>query len=362
MTAIPITLSLAPRSREEQFRFVQNIWPKLPEGDFVSADYQFFFEFIDQYLKEKSEKSDDFAPVRLDHTRDEIGKYMQRLQEQPTLKKVDLISESSSCAADDVVPRTIELAATFLLGTPVDSDYKFGRMTWDVNMDLGEAVVAAFGSASASDSINSTEDDNIPSYLTMHYLRTRYNYQVLWTNDIRQHLDINSTHRQIKVYEHLVCLWNHFRFPALPLPKDVIDGAIGTLFLLFPPDLKETRRVLKVNKDRTFYKLGYCGRKRCLKLSEYGPWRGRVSELRRILDDSPRGIYQLLSQKNGQKFIARATFWVTIFTTAAVLILGIIDAVHTTKSYRIFQKQLEVETGVACVDSKAADALPKYCH
>ncbi|KAI0533953.1 hypothetical protein GGR58DRAFT_484704 [Xylaria digitata] len=287
---------------------------------------------------------------------------MQRLQEQPTLSKGNLISESSSCVADDVVSRTVELAATFLLGTPVDSDYKFGRMTWDSTMTLGEAVGAAFGSASASDDINSTEDDNIPSYLTMHYLCTRYKYKVLWTNDLRQHLDINSTHRQIKVYEHLICLWNHSRFSALPLPKDTIDGAIDTFFLLFPPDRKKTRRFLEANKDRTFYKLGYCGRKRCLKLSGYGSWRGRVSELRRILDDSPRGLYQLFSQKNGRDFIGRATFWLTILTTLAVLILGIIEAIHTTESYNIFKKQLEVEVGVACVGAKTAGALPKYCH
>ncbi|TGJ81142.1 hypothetical protein E0Z10_g7629 [Xylaria hypoxylon] len=361
MAPVSSKLSLALGSRAEQLKFVQSIWPKIKDGDFASADYKFLFEFVSRYLRKKS---DDCGPAYFEGTRGQVDNYIQRLQEHLILKKADLIAESTftSHVPDDVVSQMFEIAATLFLGTPVDTTDMFGRIKWDSTVALGEAVQTTLGSVSVSNSVDSTEGDNIPTHFTMHYLCSRYKYKVVWTDDLRQHLDINTTYREIKVYEHLICLWNHSQFSSPPLPKAIIDEVINTLVLLFPPNKKKTKKFLKDNGGRTFYKLGQVGHERCLKLSKYHHWRDRVSELRIILDDPPRGLYQLLlPHQNGQNFLDWVTFLVVLFTNLVVLGFGVCEAVYAARSYMVNNKQLGVAIGMACTDEKTANALAKYC-
>ncbi|KAJ8107832.1 hypothetical protein ONZ43_g6614 [Nemania bipapillata] len=346
-------------SKPEKIRFLQDAWPGLENID--SKDYERFFAFIDNHLEMKSGRLD---PGYFTHTIRDIGEHIRRLREQPALKKAELVTEAGSHLTGEAISRTFELAASFMLGTPVDSDSEYDGINWNSNATLGDALLAEFRLDTSSTGTNRAHDDNIPLTFTMDYLCSRYRYSVKRTDDLTKHLILDKTNSKIMVYEHLICLWNNRRFKQSPFLLDFLKETIDTLILLFPPDKKETKKLLD-NAGINFYRLGHCEGKARRKLSEYHYWRDRMTDLKGILDDLPRGKHQLCWDKDGKTFRDWLAFWVTIFLTVLALAFGlgfgIVGALDGTKEYRVSRQQEAIAIGMACADPAVAKLLPKYC-
>lgn len=136
---------------------------------------------------------------------------------------------------------------------------------------------------------NAPQQRELEQRLTMEHLSSHYGYNLRWTGNLAEHLQIDLKSREIAVFEHKICLRNFQRFGGLnvPLPADVVGEALNTLNLLFPLSDKSTKSFLR-NK-RSFYGLGHCGRDRQLVSSAYRYWRTEIDSLANIVLETPRG-------------------------------------------------------------------------
>ncbi|KAI0100723.1 hypothetical protein GGR51DRAFT_563823 [Nemania sp. FL0031] len=201
---------------------------------------------------------------------------LQRLREQPDLTKADLIAAVKPDIPDDVLGRTFEIAASFLLGVRIDSD---------------NILQARFSLTAIPSNIDGMDNDIMPSTLTLQHLCSKYGYIIRWTSDLSEHLVVDKVYREIKVYEHLVCLRNHKKYSSLPLPASIVEEAIDTLVVLFPPNQVKTKRFLE-SEGKDFSGLGFCNLEKRRNLSEYRFFRNRMSELEDIINCPPMAFHQ----------------------------------------------------------------------
>ncbi|KAI1131209.1 hypothetical protein F5Y10DRAFT_79622 [Nemania abortiva] len=353
---------LESSDRQEQLKFLQCIWPGLKDGDFDSADYKRFFHFVDKHL---NTKSDEYGEGYFDDTKDDMGGYIRRLREQPALTKIELVIRAGPRVFEDVLSRTFEMAASFLVGTIVDSDDKDHGIDWGNSKTLGDALWVKFGPNPIPGKAGDVHNDWIPPTLTLQHLCSRYKYEIHWTDDLTEHLVVDRLKRRITVYEHLICLWNNFRYSSSPLPEPIIKEAIDTLIILFPPNEKKTKDLLD-SWQINFYRLGTCKYRNLRRLSEYVYWRDRMTELKYITDGRPRRICQLAWPKDGQNFVEFLTFWMTVVIAISTIVLGLVFGILMTvlalREERLNSQQKDIAVGIACSIPAMANALPKYCH
>ncbi|TGJ86452.1 hypothetical protein E0Z10_g2283 [Xylaria hypoxylon] len=284
-------------------------------------------------------------------------------------------NRSSQTTDDLVISRTLELAATVWLTTRVDTEMTSGCVTWEPNETLQQSILFHFKSTTG---VDDTKRDIIPRSLTVAHLCKKYGFKVIWTDDLRYHLMVDWESQRITVYEHLIYVSNFLSYhDATPIPIDVLEEAIDTINLLFPSDQKRTKKFLR-DEHKTFNRLGYCGRERRMRLSDYRHWRERISVLKEALDDPPKGYHQLVLDKEQRNFLNWATFWIAFVVALLTIIsiaFGIVGIVFAVISYSISLKsyqvavdsldisiqQAEIAIAMACADAETAARIPQYC-
>ncbi|KAI0448187.1 hypothetical protein F4803DRAFT_496999 [Xylaria telfairii] len=367
------TERLLNRTRTQQLQFVRNIWPSISEDAFQHEDYSRLFRFIDREVNSTTE-----YPARYSkHNVDEIAEYIRFLRENFMHTKAQAIDENQTSPKTDdhVLSRTLDLAASVWLTTRVDTEMALGPVTWKPNETLQESIQSHFGSVTV---VDNTKRDIIPRSLTVAHLCKKYGFTVNWTDDLRHHLNVDWENQRITIYEHLIYLCNYLNYPAgTPISIDILEEAVDTINLLFPSDQKRTKKFLK-DENKTFNRLGYCGRERRIRLSDYHHWRERIGVLKEALDDPPKGYHQLVLDKERQNFLNWATFWIAFIVallTIISIVFGIVGIVFAVFSYTISVKsyqisvdsldvgvqQLEIAIAMACVDTEVAARLPQYC-
>ncbi|KAI8949361.1 hypothetical protein F4801DRAFT_553360 [Xylaria longipes] len=364
---------LLNRTRAQQLDFVRNIWPSISEDAFQHEDYTRLFRFIDRMVNSTTE-----YPARYSkHSVDEIAEYIRFLRENFMHSKAQVIvkNQPSQGTEGQVLSRTLDLAASVWLTTRVDTEVASGCVTWKPNETLQDCIQSHFRSVTV---VDDTKRDITPRSLTVAYLCKKHGFTVYWTDDLRHHLNVDWENQRITVYEHLIYLCNYLNYPAsTPISIDIIEEAVDTINLLFPSDQKRTKIFLK-GENKTFNRLGYCGRERRMRLSDYHHWHERISALKEALDDAPKGHHQLVLDKEHQNFLSWATFWIAFIVALLTIIsiafgiVGIVFAVFSyaisVKSYKIAVdsldvsiQQLEIAIAMACVDAEVAARLPQYC-
>ncbi|KAI1199806.1 hypothetical protein F5X97DRAFT_341359 [Nemania serpens] len=360
-------------TEEQQLRLVRSIWPSITENAFQRQDYTRLFIYINGVMK-NARKDPDRYPK---HTVDEIAKYIQFLRENIRHSKAEVIIkiQTSDGTDDHIINQTLDLAASAWLTISVNTEKPSEGPAWNRNETLQQSIGPHFKSVTA---VDSTRRDIIPRSLTMANFCKNYGFTVNWTSDLRRHLNIDWENQRITVYEHMIYLCNYVNHSAeTPIPIGILEEALDTINLLFPSDQKRTRKFLK-NKDKTFHRLGYCGRERRMRLSDYGHWGKQIGMLRDVLDDPPKGYHQLVLDKEHRNFLNWATFWIAFLVALLTVIsiaFGIVGVVYGILSYAISVKsyqvaveslnagiqQLELAIAMACGDAETAARLPQYC-
>ncbi|KAK5636479.1 hypothetical protein RRF57_012191 [Xylaria bambusicola] len=357
---------LISRTRAQQLDFVRSIWPSIGEDEFQREDYGRLFTFIDRETNVTTKYLGRYSK----HGVDEIAEYIHFLRGNFTYSKTQAITSNQISQRIDggVISRTLDLAASVWLTTRVDTEVATGCVTWHLNDSLQSSILSHFQSTVI---VNDTKSDIIPRGFTMAHLCKAYGFRVVWTDDLRDHLSVDWENQRIMVYEHLIYLYNFLMHPApIPIPIEIFEEAIDTINLLFPSDQKRTKRFLR-SEHRIFNRLGYCGRERRMRLSDYRHWRERITVLKEVLEDPPKGHHQLVLDKERRNFLNWATFWIAFVVALLTIIsiaFGIVGVVYSVKSYRIALESLhvgvqqtELAIAMACTDTEMAARLPQYC-
>ncbi|KAH0427533.1 hypothetical protein CcaCcLH18_09598 [Colletotrichum camelliae] len=169
----------------------------------------------------------------------------------------------------------------------------------------------------------------------MSYLSVYHKYDVIWVNDLSQHLQIDRSLRTIKIFQHKIWLSAHTSAPGQSLLDDaLICEALDTLNLLFPQHDRRNQSFLN-DRGQRFYSLGYCGRERNLQLRDYAYWWSNLEELMDIMKEPRRGFWQLVPNARQFNILESANFWVAIFIACLAIIsfaFGLVAVVYAKKS------------------------------
>ncbi|EXF74450.1 hypothetical protein CFIO01_01928 [Colletotrichum fioriniae PJ7] len=215
---------------------------------------------------------------------------------------------------------------------------------------------------------------------TLSNIAVYYNCQILWTDRLDRHLDIEINRRTtiIMVYQHKIWLSAHSRQAEnCGVPQEIICEALDTLNLLFPHDDRCTESFLRKQRQ-IFHHLGYCGRERKLNLESYPYWGSKIKKLIEISEGKRSGIWQFLPDSKGFNLIESANFWIA--TAAAFLafvgfVLSLTSIVYAKWSYDVGVKsmaisedsleltrlQYQLSLAQACSDPNEARLLPDFC-
>ncbi|KAF0316722.1 hypothetical protein GQ607_016064 [Colletotrichum asianum] len=231
---------------------------------------------------------------------------------------------------------------------------------------LQEAVSSMFSTPTRR-----PEDQLIDHKLTMSYLSVYHKYDVIWVNDLTQHLQIDRSLRTIKIFQHKIWLSAHASIPGQSLLGDaLVCEALDTLNLLFPQHDRRNHSFLN-DRGQRFYSLGYCGRERNLHLQDYRYWGSNLEQLMDIMKEPRRGFWQLVPNARQLNILESANFWVAIFVACLAIIsfaFGLVAVVYAKKSLDVSLESLELtrlqyqlSVAQACTDPDQAKRLPLFC-
>ncbi|KAI0526412.1 hypothetical protein F5B22DRAFT_632898 [Xylaria bambusicola] len=343
--------------REEYNQICRSIWPNLTKEEYfrnVYAGMQRYFE-----SQTCREGRDDCAIIlsiidelmSKEHTLVSRSSYIAAV-------RTKLSRPSSEATVLSYSERTLRMMLNLdiRVGQGRESISRVGSFTidWDDLTSLGEAIENHF----AVDSRRAVTGRIDPA-LSLGYLCTHRGFKVFWTSNISEHLHISWKSKIVMVYEHKLFLWNHLRNSESPIiPRLVLEEAIDTLNLLFPLNDRLTTKFLAQN-GKEFQGLGYCSRSRdiCLDIGNFKVWRERIAELVEVMNEEPKGLKQLVLEKDGRNLLPFVTFWVAV----VVAFLSLLNLPFAMVSMNYSIKQYDLALAQACSEPNAQNTLPKYC-
>lgn len=214
--------------------------------------------------------------------------------------------------------------------------------------------------------------------LTVARLIRDHGVELVWTSDLAEHLSMRKKNGRwlLNVFDHKVWAFQHLMHPDLsPIPLDVLEELISTYNILFPMFDNDTEAFLRKEcRIKSFYGLGFCGKKPSRKWIDYQYWREDLHQLSGVLNEPPRGLRQLwTTRRDDPNFLNLAIFWISGVIVAVLTIVASVCGVLSVQyaiearnialeSNKIAARQLELETAQACVDETTRGRLgPKYC-
>jgi len=208
--------------------------------------------------------------------------------------------------------------------------------------------------------------------LTLEYLCTYHSFDVLWTSNLKEHLQIqwqgkHQSRPLIMIYQHKIFLWNELRFPSHSLlPPPLVSEALDTLNLLLPYNSTHTSKFLASNKRTHLYALGWCGRSSLPlhNLSHYHYFRDQIAELSDIVNGAPTGIPQLKLDRGARNLMGFLNFWVALLVgvfTIFSIAFGSASLVLSKWQYDLGVVQYQLSLAQACLTPNATSLLPRFC-
>lgn len=271
----------------------------------------------------------------------------------------------------------VSIWATIEVNTPTKSALRPGEeetkraVDWEDSETLSQVISQAFP---VPQTAGLAHTQFIDPKLTMEYLCKYHSFNMLWTDDLTEHLATTwgggfgnvSTKPTIRVYRHKILLRNELEYyPTCSiLPRDLLEETLDSLNLLFPYNDHATKRFLdKQQGGRSFYNLAWCGRQRVLDPSKYVRWREKISHLSEISKGSPVGFPQLLPDRDGRNVMQSVNFWTAFWVGAFTVIsvaFGIVSLILAKQALDLTRLQWELSLAQACADDKSGD-LAKFC-
>ncbi|KAI1326044.1 hypothetical protein F5Y16DRAFT_376189 [Xylariaceae sp. FL0255] len=343
----------------------RNIWPRLSTEDNLQRPLAGIFAY---FLAQTEALRRRHADITVSDVTAIIGHLTSQQDAMPSRKEyLEIVrsylpSSASEAAVHSTGDRTLRMLLTLDVrvgsrSTEPISPVQTAVIDWVGDDSLSEAIANHFMSNSSNPSDMVT--GRIDPSLSLPYLCSYRGFRIFWTSNLSEHLSINWKSKIVTVYEHKAFLWYHLRNSGNPIiPRPILEEAIDTLNLLFPLCDDLTRKFLAQN-GKEFQDVGYCSRPRdmCLDLGKFHVWRDRVAELAGIMNEDPKGLKQLLLEKDGRNLLPFVTFWVAI----AVAFLSLVNIPFTVVSMLYTVKQYQLALAQACADPSMQDVLPQYC-
>jgi len=362
-------MDINSRNGRDAYALIRSLWPALPERDFQREQHSRFADHVATVI------SDLYRLYALpeDVTREVMSLIISR---QPLTKSevVGLLhgrySGASTPPHGNEKLKALEAMARLwsMMQVQVSGPQYAprGDLFWAEGETLLAAVKQHFDGRKAAAPPEPSEniDMEISAAQLIHY----NDLQILWTNNLAEHLAWNSRSRVLRVFEHKVWIWNHLCHPEhAAIPADVLDELMCTLNLLFPLHDTPTRSLLeKYGMIESFYGLGYCGKDRSFEWSTYRYWRREIQELNKLLSEPPRGLRQFWRpDRDRRNLLSLALFWLSgvmvLILTIIGSICGIMSVQYSKEQTRLATLQWDFSVALACADPEIRSNFPEFC-
>lgn len=347
------------------------IWPTLTQDEVQRPQYVVLLEYVDSEIESISKFPAHYAIS----TRESLSALINSVRslDKPGGAQVLEIARSQAQArrvSTDMLQRSVDVALRLWLTINVSTlnSQQHGLLPWKLDQTLDDVIQSYFNKKDLGEENKREADQNIliPPGLTAESLATNHEYTISWTHNLAEHLTIDRHARVVTIYQHKICLHNHFRFADQirpVIPKEILAEAIDTLNLLFPFMEDGTKRFLAKHK-KPFYTLGLCGRPRKLDIIDYPYWGDRIKEIVEVSREPPVGTQQLKMDKEKKNFLSFATFWIAAvigLLTVVSIGFGVAATVYAVLAYRLTLLQYELSLAQACLGPDARAQLPQFC-
>ncbi|KAI1038667.1 hypothetical protein LB505_011346 [Fusarium chuoi] len=347
-------------SSDRKYGILKKIWPRMPRSDFDTyLDlYDKYFLFLDEQMSLIERKSILYSTKSID----ELASMIDQIRQHSYKIKSELFANSS-----DETMRSADMAIRIWLMVYIEHSTSGSASScrWPKTMSLSLLVQDWYPPGRKTDA----ESRQISQSFSIANLARYYDFQVKWTSDLAQHLNIDWEYKQITVFEHAIALRNHLTYPEdCQLPKEFVQEAVDTIKLLFPDD-KDTKAFLS-REGRRFLKIPF-GRERSLSLGDFSYWGTEISQLLDIWEQGPSGWSQLRLRPDQSNFLEYSTFWaaaVVLLLTVISIVFGVAGLVLAKKALDVSVKSLDVSVksyelslAIACAEANATENLPAFC-
>ena len=353
---------LGPQIRE----YIQrSFWPNVKSSDDLS-EYASYFEYFEKTISAMA-----FSGISLDsqtfamRTYGDLKKVVECLRldrskpRNTTMANLEAVFPGFS---DSQRQRSIELAARLCLmihmESPIGPTVPSTPLIWTDDMPLTEAFKLWFPKCLAP---SRKDKASVASELTVVNLRKLRGVDVLWTPNLKDHLEYQEKTGTLQIFSHKICLQSHWELEQQEIkqrpgqkktdsifPDGLLDETIRTLDLLFPFGDDRTKKYLE-DDGQVFYGLSLPRHSQFVSadLSDFQYWRDRLAVLYDVLDRPPSRIPGMWTDRRNP--MQWWTFWLAVFFSTLTLVFGIAGLILGFKQLRLSQKAHALAVSQACI-------------
>jgi hypothetical protein len=328
----------------ERRELVRRFWPGKSPSLIAFDDFscKAIVEHIVQELDKVRHHGDLFAA----HDFDAIFSIIRTLQENTSTRYDGLVRElllEFPNTSSDAVRRSVEFTLRIWLTVNTHtSDIFVGPIAagdtpidWPDDVSLEQLLQGCFGHRAQLPLQRGAA--TIDPAFTATYLVNTCGVRLHWTDDILAHLSFDLKRLVLTVYRHKACLLSHLDSPrSCPISKEILEEALDTMDLLFPPWEVTTKHLLMKEGQQSLYTLGCRRGNRVLDVPHYQYFGEALEHLIESFDKVPRTWRQLaLDRRNKLEWSA---FWITVMVAILTVVsipCNIIQATYSVKAYHV---------------------------
>jgi hypothetical protein len=337
---------------QEKFALVRKLWA-LPASrcdhlsDFACST---FIEYVADELERLRRHRKLFA------VQDFQGTFaiIEQLSANPSWTYTDTltkISEDYPGVPLKSVRRSIELAVRLWLTLDIHSaEIRVGPesidrfpIDWNLSLTLAQLLENQFKRRTITHS-----KDNFPRFdrkLTATYLVKTCGIRVQWSDNIATHLDFDLEGLVLTIYRQKASLISQIgSSQKIPIPKKMLEEALGTLDLLFPFGNTATKSLLFEKGQPSLYTLGASKTHVDLDLAHYEYYGDKLEQLLEAFDKTTQTWRQLAFDRRNK--LEWSAFWVTIMVALLTIIsipCNIIQATYSVMAYQAALSQAKAQ-------------------
>ncbi|KAK7428431.1 hypothetical protein QQZ08_005050 [Neonectria magnoliae] len=187
-------MDIAQLHNDRKFELLTQIWPQMPRNDYETYGrlYGKYFLYLEEQMSLVQRKPSIYSIGTIDH----VTKLIEHIRRAGNGTKAEISSDGSSKSFN-----SIDIAVRIWLTIDVQhSSVRFpGSFHWPKDINLSVTIEDWFTLP------RGPEDKNIgqvPVDFSILNLIRYYQFKVIWTSDLLQHLKIDWKHKKIRVFEH----------------------------------------------------------------------------------------------------------------------------------------------------------------
>jgi len=352
--SVATSSSVSNQMDSKKLCFLCQFWPDigLTEQDVGDESYNAFFDYVNQEIRILGSCGEDFAAQCLEGT----AALVSKLREHKARSKMEILEDLQKDfpnASNSSIERSMELALRLWLTLTIrSSNIAVGpvnaavtQIEWPGQKSLTSLVQDQFVEQ-VSPVPEGKARLQADSNLTAASLVRIYSIQIIWTNNLADHLELHRMNRTLKIYQHKICLINHAAQATIAnsvFSLPVLEEAIDTMNLLFPIGDEMTTALL-LKEGKMLHTLGNYHRAPRTNLARYVYWREQLMELVDFVQEPARNWRQFRSRP--RSLTESATFWnlciaiVVILLTLISIGFGTAQTVFSVKQYKVSVLQL----------------------